>query len=82
MWRTPSMWLTPCSRHGDRPVAAGYGTVVDVSAALGETSAALGVLQCAGAARWLADRPDRRALISSGGCWGGRFASLTLRGPG
>jgi hypothetical protein len=60
--------------------AGKHGIAIDVSSAIGEASAALGVVQCAGAARWLADRPGRRALISSGGCWGGRYASLTLRG--
>jgi 3-oxoacyl-[acyl-carrier-protein] synthase II len=78
-----SMWFTPCSLHASEPAPpAGNGATIDVSSALGEASSALGVLQCAGAAQWLADRPNRRALISSGGCWGGRYACLTLRGVG
>jgi 3-oxoacyl-(acyl-carrier-protein) synthase len=77
------MWFTPCSRHapGTGP-PVGDGVAIDVSSAIGEASAALGVVQCAGAAQWLVDHPGRRALISSGGCWGGRYASLTLRGVG
>jgi 3-oxoacyl-[acyl-carrier-protein] synthase II len=75
------MWFTPCSRHVcETAHPAGDGVAVDVSSAVGEASAALGVLQCAAAAQWLANRSGRRALISSGGCGDGRFASLMLRG--
>jgi hypothetical protein len=54
---------------------------VDLSATTGEASGALGVLQAAVAARWLRERPEQRALISSGGCWGGSYSSLGLRSP-
>jgi 3-oxoacyl-[acyl-carrier-protein] synthase II len=79
-----ALWLPPCRRHqpaADPPVApAGWrGEALDLSAATGEAAAALGVLQAAVAASWLAGQPSRRALLTSGGCWSRGYASLSLR---
>jgi 3-oxoacyl-[acyl-carrier-protein] synthase II len=77
------LWLTPCQAHagGVRPAGTEQpGRRVDLSLAIGEAAGALGVLQCAVAADWLARNPDRRATISSGGCWGDGYASLGLAG--
>jgi len=80
-----ALWLPPCRRHQvDRhPVLPpGWpGEALDLSAATGEAAAALGVLQVAVAASWLAEQPPRRALLTSGGCWSRGYASLGLRSP-
>jgi 3-oxoacyl-[acyl-carrier-protein] synthase II len=79
-----TLWLVPCQHHGPvLPVAAVRATeTVDLSTVTGEAAAALGVLQAAVAASWLPGGPGRRAVVTSGGCGTGSFASLTLRGPG
>ncbi|MBS2962361.1 hypothetical protein KGA66_04835 [Actinocrinis puniceicyclus] len=65
--------------HRPHPVSQGLDSI-DLGAVLGETSAALGVLQCAAAAEWLALSPADTAVIASGGCWGADFAALSLTG--
>jgi len=76
-------WYAPCRHH-----AAAAGQVppwaprpTDLSAATGEASGALGVLQAAVAADALAGRGGR-AVLTAGGCWGAGYAALTLRGVG
>jgi 3-oxoacyl-[acyl-carrier-protein] synthase II len=85
----PALWLTPCGGHpatgaevdraGTLSELAGADRVA-VGAVSGEPLAALGVLQCAAAVRWLDGHPGERALLTSGGCWGGEYAGLTLAG--
>lgn len=86
------LWLVPCTRHQGvaaevariardiRPDLCASQPPADLSAVAGEASGALGVLQVAAAAEWLATRRAGRAVVSSGGCWGAGFASLTMRG--
>jgi 3-oxoacyl-[acyl-carrier-protein] synthase II len=87
----PGLWLTPNLDHA--PAAAATEAALslwaspvrrrDISAAAGECYGALGVLQCAVACDWLRSRPDQRALLTCGGCYGDAYASLHLRaGPG
>lgn len=85
------LWFVPCTRHPEiaaevtriardiRPDLCDSQPPADLSAVAGEASGALGVLQVAAAAEWLATRRDGRAVVSSGGCWGAGFASLTMR---
>ncbi|HZM75673.1 MAG TPA: beta-ketoacyl synthase N-terminal-like domain-containing protein [Candidatus Limnocylindrales bacterium] len=74
-----TMWFAPCDQHRrDRVSASGPRHVVTLSRALGEASAALGVLQCATAATLVAGGPAKRILVSAGGCWGAPYASMTL----
>ncbi|HZB49963.1 MAG TPA: beta-ketoacyl synthase N-terminal-like domain-containing protein, partial [Mycobacteriales bacterium] len=85
----PALWLTPCGDHppvaaavdraAGRPELAGADRLA-VDAVAGEALAALGVLQCAAAVEWLDRRPGERVLLTSGGCWGGDYAALTLAG--
>ena len=87
----PGLWLTPCGGHpptgaevhraGTLPDLAGAARLA-VGDVAGEALAALGVLQCAAAVDRLAGRPGERALLTSGGCWGGEYAALTLAGAG
>jgi hypothetical protein len=72
------MWFAPCDQHRHRLSTTGPRDVVTLSRALGETSAALGVLQCATAATLVAAGPAKRILFSAGGCWGAPHASMTL----
>jgi len=84
------LWLLPCLAHPDthrqvdaagrHPALSGGPRRVDLAAVTGEAGGALGVVQCAAAVSWLSGRPGQRALVSSGGCWGESYASLTLRG--
>ncbi|MFL6129913.1 MAG: beta-ketoacyl synthase N-terminal-like domain-containing protein [Mycobacteriales bacterium] len=85
----PALWLTPCGGHAPTGAQVGRaGALPDLTAAArvavgdvaGEALAALGVLQCAAALAWLGEHPGQRALLTSGGCWGGEFAGLTLAG--
>jgi 3-oxoacyl-[acyl-carrier-protein] synthase II len=87
--RPADLWLPPCQAHGrvrqlarSRPPDRGLldRRQLDLSAVTGEAAAALGVLQSAAAATWLTDHPGHRTLLSSGGCWGEGYASLTMRG--
>jgi 3-oxoacyl-[acyl-carrier-protein] synthase II len=91
--RGVGLWLLPCLAHpaGSGQVdaaarhpalsAAGPGVRrLDLAALTGEAAGALGVVQCAVAAAWLAGRRGHRALASGGGCWGDDYVSLTLRG--
>lgn len=81
------LWLTPCPGHRPTstevaraaalPQVAGADRVA-VGEVAGEALAALGVLQCAAAAEWLTGRSGSQALLTSGGCWGGEYAGLTL----
>jgi 3-oxoacyl-(acyl-carrier-protein) synthase len=85
----PGLWLTPCGAHsptgaeldpaGTLPDLAGAARVA-VGEVAGEALAALGVLQCAAAVAWLDSHQGDRALLTSGGCWGGEYAGLTLVG--
>jgi 3-oxoacyl-[acyl-carrier-protein] synthase II len=85
----PGLWLTPCGGHpptgaeldraGTLPDLA-HATRVAVGDVAGEALAAYGVLQCAAAVEWLAGHPGKRALLTSGGCWGGEYAGVTLAG--
>ena len=87
-----SLWFAPCTHHpavAAEALATGrdltgdhraWRPPVELSAVTGEASGALGVLQCAAAAEWLAGHRDGSAVASSGGCWGAGFASLALRG--
>jgi hypothetical protein len=85
----PGLWLTPCGDHPPtRAEVDGVGTLPDLAGAArvavgdvtGEALAAYGVLQCAAAVEWLAGHPGERALLTSGGCWGGEYAGITLAG--
>ncbi len=85
----PALWLTPCGGHspttaavdraGQLPELAGADRA-SIDPVAGEALAALGVLQCAAAVSWLDRRPGERVLLTSGGCWGGDYAALTLAG--
>jgi 3-oxoacyl-[acyl-carrier-protein] synthase II len=84
--RFPRRWLTPnCSYRqtasevqrafdlwGERPPAH-----LDLSASLGESYGALGVLQCIAACWWLRDEPGT-VLATSGGTWRDGAASVLL----
>ncbi|HEY0168560.1 MAG TPA: beta-ketoacyl-[acyl-carrier-protein] synthase family protein [Jatrophihabitans sp.] len=77
----PGLWLTPCGGHGGTKTELAELTGADtvgLDDLVGEALAAYGVLQAAAGASWLAGRPGTRALLTSGGCWGGEYAGLTL----
>lgn len=85
----PGLWLVPNCGHGSAAEAAGRGLElwgerpperVDLSAALGETYGALGVLQCIAACLWLKALPGQMAAATTGSCWGDGSASLILYG--
>lgn len=84
--RFPRRWLTPnCSYHqtaseaqraldlwGEHPP-----TPLDLSASLGDSYGALGVVQCVAGCWWLREEPGT-VVATSGGSWGDGAASVLL----
>lgn len=82
--RPAALWLTPCAGHDpvDPPPAVSTMDQLAVGEVVGEALAAYGIVQAAAAVQWLAANPTEQALLTSGGCWGGEYAALTLAGAG
>lgn len=85
----PGLWLVPNCAQAPASAAVGGGLElwgerpperVDLSASLGETYGALGVLQCIAACLWLRALPGRTAAATTGSCWGDGSASVVLYG--
>lgn len=83
----PQLWLVPNCAHGPASAAVTRGLElwgehsperIDLSASLGETYGALGVLQCIAACLWLKGRPGGTAAATTGSCWGDGCASIIL----
>lgn len=87
-----SLWLGPNHSHSspDTPTAQAAAAlrseelpnlkeILDLSASLGETYGALGVLQCIVACLWLNEYDKPAALITNGSAWGDPAASLMIR---